>query len=156
MDRTSTRVQRRAVFPAGTWKVWAALTRPEELSGWFGAEVVSIDLRPGGRIVFRDAEGRVHRAAIEIVEAPHRLVFRWLPAPVAPVGAPGTDSDWSPGSTVELIIEEAEEGTALTVIQTPWAGEAAQPELVQMARPIFLGAPPPQPLGGPPQIRMQA
>ena len=80
---TRARVERQAVYPVGREEVWAAITRPQELSRWFGAEVVSLDLRPAGRIVVRDAGGASRRALIETVEAPRRFAFRWLPAPGA-------------------------------------------------------------------------
>src|SRR5882757_7231640 len=48
------RVEKRIVYPVGREEVWAAITRPEELSRWFGMEVVSLDLRPAGRVVFKD------------------------------------------------------------------------------------------------------
>src|SRR5438132_838455 len=86
------RIEKRAVYPVGRREVWAAITRPEELSRWFGSEVVALDLRPGGRIVFRDGSGESHRALVEVVEAPSRFAFRWLPAPVR------AGSDRRPGS----------------------------------------------------------
>jgi uncharacterized protein YndB with AHSA1/START domain len=150
-----TRIEKRAVYSVGRWEVWAALTRPEELSRWFGSEVVSLDLRPGGRIVFRDADGGPHRALIEVVEAPARFAFRWLPAPVR------AGSQRSPGSRVELLLEEVPGGTALTVVETPWVplGDPVHPA------PIVVGAPgsypgshpgsPPDPPGAPPRIMLE-
>ena len=44
--RSRARVEKRIVYPVGREEVWAAITRPEELSRWFGMEVVSFDLRP--------------------------------------------------------------------------------------------------------------
>jgi len=69
------RIEKRAVYPVGRREVWAAITKPEELSRWFGSEVVALDLRPGGRIVFRDGSGESHRALVEIVEAPARFAM---------------------------------------------------------------------------------
>src|SRR6266581_2292425 len=74
------RVEKRVVFPVGRREVWAALTRPDELSSWFGIDVVSLELRPAGRIVFRGADGASRRALVEIVDEPARFAFRWLPA----------------------------------------------------------------------------
>ncbi len=83
------RVEKRVVYPVGREEVWAAITRPEELSRWFGMEVVSLDLRPAGRIVFKDGGGTSRRALVEEVEPPCRFVL------------------------------EVPEGTALTVVETP-------------------------------------
>src|SRR2546430_1399507 len=60
--RSRARVEKQVVYRVGREEVWAAITRPEELSRWFGMEVVSLDLRPAGRIVFKDS-GRTSRRA---------------------------------------------------------------------------------------------
>jgi uncharacterized protein YndB with AHSA1/START domain len=140
MDRRA-RVERQAVYPVGREEVWAAITRPQELSRWFGAEVVSLDLRPAGRIVFRDAGGASRRALIETVEAPHRFAFRWLPSP----GRAGGD----PGSRVEFLLEEVVEGTALTVVETP---SLAVGEMIPMVGPVVIAGSLPDPIGAPPRI----
>src|SRR5260370_38226430 len=80
------RVEKRVVSPVGREEVWAAITRPEELSRWFGMEVVSLDLRPAGRIVFKDGGGPSRRALAEEVDPPGPLAFPWLPTPAG--GAP--------------------------------------------------------------------
>ncbi|HEU5002939.1 MAG TPA: SRPBCC domain-containing protein [Actinomycetota bacterium] len=133
------KVERRVVFTAGTWEVWAALTRPEKLSEWFGEEVVTLDLRPGGRLVFRDAAGHLRRAIIEVVDAPERFAFRWLPAPVAPGGqAP----ERIPGSRVEFLVRPEEGGTSLTVVETPAVALPAPGEMLPVPGPIVLAPPP--------------
>jgi uncharacterized protein YndB with AHSA1/START domain len=136
------RVEKRVVYPVGREEVWAALTRPEELSRWFGMEVVSLDLRPAGRIVFQDGSGRSRRALVEEVEPPCRFVFRWLPTPA---GGPARD----PGSRVDFFLEEVDEGTALTVVETP---SLAVGEMIPMVGPVLLAGPMPDPAGAPPRI----
>ena len=142
------RIEKRAVYPVGRREVWAAITKPEELSRWFGSEVVALDLRPGGRIVFRDGSGESHRALVEVVEAPARFAFRWLPAPVR------AGSERRPGSRVEFNLEEVPEGTALTVVETPWVPVG---EPVHVA-PVFVGVPGslPDPPTAPPRIMLRA
>ena len=44
-------IERELILPAPPARVWAALTQPDQLSAWFGARA-SIDLRPGGEVVF--------------------------------------------------------------------------------------------------------
>src|SRR5712691_5632926 len=142
------RVEKRVVYPVGREEVWAAITRPEELSRWFGMEVVSLDLRPAGRIVFRDGGGTSRRALVEEVEPPWRFVFRWLPAPA---GGPGRD----PGSRVDFSLEEVPGGTALTVVETP---SLAVGEMIPMGGPVFLAGSmpdPPDPIGAPPRIMVE-
>jgi uncharacterized protein YndB with AHSA1/START domain len=136
------RVEKRVVYPVGREEVWAAITRPEELSRWFGMEVVSLDLRPAGRIVFKDGGGTSRRALVEEVEPPCRFVFRWLPTPA---GGPARD----PGSRVDFFLEEVPGGTALTVVETP---SLAVGEMIPMVRPVFLAGSMPDPVGAPPRI----
>jgi uncharacterized protein YndB with AHSA1/START domain len=144
-------VQRRVVFPVGRWDLWAALTRPEELSRWFGAEVLSVEARPGDRIVVRDAEGTLHRAIVETAEAPSRFAFRWLPAAVKPGEGPNRDCcEFSPGSRVEFLIEETDEGSALTVVETPYGDFL---ETVEISGPIFVSGGMADPVGAPPRIQ---
>lgn len=140
------RVEKRVVYPVGREEVWAAITRPEELSRWFGMEVVSLDLRPAGRIVFKDGGGTSRRALVEEVEPPCRFVFRWLPTPA---GGPARD----PGSRVDFLLEEVPEGTALTVVETP---SLAVGEMIPMVGPVFLARPMPDPVGAPPRITVGA
>ena len=140
------RVEKRVVYPVGREEVWAAITRPEELSRWFGMEVVSLDLRPAGRVVFKDGGGTSRRALVEEVEPPCRFVFRWLPTPA---GGPARD----PGTRVDFLLEEVPEGTALTVVETP---SLAVGEMIPMVGPVFLAGPVPDPVGAPPRITVGA
>ena len=135
------KVERRVVFPVGVWEVWGALTRRDKLSEWFGEEVVSLDLRPGGRLVFRGAGGQLRRAIVEVVDAPERFAFRWLPAPLPPDG--GLPSR-APGSRVEFVIRPQDAGTALTVVETPAVALPAPGEMLPLSGPIIVGAPPGQ------------
>ncbi len=136
------RVEKQVVYPVERDEVWAAITQPAELSRWFGAEVVSLDLRPAGRLVVRHPDGISRRALIETVEAPSRFAFRWLPAPA---GAQGAD----PGSRVEFVLAEVAEGTELTVVETP---SLAVGELVPMVGPVILAGSMSDPIGAPPRI----
>jgi hypothetical protein len=104
--------------------------------------VVSLDLRPAGRIVFKDGGGTSRRALVEEVEPPCRFVFRWLPTPA---GGPARD----PGSRVDFFLEEVPGGTALTVVETP---SLAVGEMIPMVRPVFLAGSMPDPVGAPPRI----
>lgn len=136
------KVERRVVFPVGRPEVWSAITQPRELSRWFGADVVSLDLRPAGRMVVRDADGASRRALIETVDAPRRFAFRWLPAPAGP----GRGAD--PGSRVEYVLEEVPGGTALTVVETP---SLAVGQMIPWPEAVVIGRSMPDPLGAPPR-----
>ncbi len=141
------RVERVEVFAVPREQVWRAITQPERLSEWFGATAVELELRPGGRVAFRDAQGLVRRALVEIVEPPARLVFRWLPFIVSSDGC----LQRAPGTTVELVLEELAEGTRLTVV------ESHLPALYETtpARPVFLQPTPPDPHDAPPRVFLE-
>jgi uncharacterized protein YndB with AHSA1/START domain len=104
------RVRREVVLPTDPERAWSAVTR--EMTAWFGAEV-DIDLHPGGRVTFRWPDGWERGAVLEHVEAPRTLVFRWLPFERNLLGG------MRPAGTgrVELLLEEAEGGTRLSVTE---------------------------------------
>jgi uncharacterized protein YndB with AHSA1/START domain len=90
-------VTREIVFPASPDEVWAALTDPEQLEEWF-ANDVELDPHEGGAGVFRWDNGEERRATVVEAAPGERLVLGW-------------DDD----GTVELTLEEVEEGTRLVV-----------------------------------------
>jgi uncharacterized protein YndB with AHSA1/START domain len=90
-------VTREIVFPVPPDEVWEALTDPEQLEEWF-ANDVELDPREGGEGVFRWDDGEERRATVVVAEPGERLVL-----------------DWDDEGTVELTLEEVEEGTRLLV-----------------------------------------
>jgi uncharacterized protein YndB with AHSA1/START domain len=103
-------VRRVVEIGASRERVWSALTEPKALLRWFPTERAEIDLRPGGEAAFvweEDAD----EAVIEVVERPHRFVFRWRPA--------GLDR---PYTTVSFTLEEIDDSnTRLTLVETGFA-----------------------------------
>jgi uncharacterized protein YndB with AHSA1/START domain len=95
-------VEREITIPATPAEVWPALTQSDEVSVWFGADV-ELDVRPGGRAVFRWSDGTVRHAVVEEVEPEHRLSFRWLEA--------------IPSTRVEVTLDEVAEGTRVRVVE---------------------------------------
>jgi uncharacterized protein YndB with AHSA1/START domain len=57
-------------------QVWRAITRPEQLAAWFGADA-EVDPTPGGTVRFRWPDGEERRGVVEVAEAPRRFAFRW-------------------------------------------------------------------------------
>lgn len=90
-------VTREIVFPVPPDQVWEALTDPEQLEEWF-ANDVELDPREGGEGVFRWDDGEERHATVLVAEPGERLVL-----------------DWDDEGTVELTLEEVEEGTRLLV-----------------------------------------
>ena len=71
-------VEREVTVPATPGEVWPAVTQSDEVSAWFGADA-QLEVRPGGRGVFRWRDGTERHVVVEDVEPPRRLSFRWLP-----------------------------------------------------------------------------
>ena len=106
-----TAVRREVILDAPREEVWRALTRPERLREWFANEV-ELDARPGGEGTFRWGDGSLRRASVDAVESERRLAFTWR-----------DESDGAGAEThVELALEDAPEGTRLTVVETPTSG----------------------------------
>ena len=106
------RISRETLLPSVSAAVWRALTDPVELAEWFGA-AVELDLRPGGRALFRWEDGSSRPAVLEEVEPGRRLVFRWLPFERLDDGT----VLGLPSSRVELALEDQGEATRLTVVE---------------------------------------
>jgi uncharacterized protein YndB with AHSA1/START domain len=94
-------VTREIVFPVPPGEVWDALTDPEQLEEWF-ANDVELDPREGGEGVFRWDDGEERHATVVEAAPGERLVL-----------------DCDEEGTVELTLEEVEEGTRLLVRESP-------------------------------------
>jgi uncharacterized protein YndB with AHSA1/START domain len=70
-------ISREITIAAPPAAVWAIITEPGHLSGWFSDEAV-IDLRPGGAMLLTWHGHGTYRARVETVEPLHRFAFRWL------------------------------------------------------------------------------
>ncbi|HET7045967.1 MAG TPA: SRPBCC domain-containing protein [Gaiellaceae bacterium] len=100
-------VTRELVLPAPPEEVWEALTDPERLMEWFANDVEW----DGDELVYRWGDGEERRARIDEAEEPRRLGFRWS-------GGDGAET------SVTFELEEASEGTLLTVTEGSDAGWA--------------------------------
>lgn len=110
-------VTRELVLPVPPEEVWEALTDPERLAEWFANEVE----RDGDALVYRWDDGEVRRATIEEADEPRRLGFRWA------------DEDGGDESRVVFELEEAADGTRLTITEEPTSGWSSALELRALA-----------------------
>lgn len=117
-------VFRREHLPAPADVVWDAVTRSDQLSAWFGAEV-DLDPRPGGPARFRGHDGSHRHGLVEEVEPGHRIVFRWWPLGAAGIGA----------TRVEITVDPEIDGSTsiLTISETPLPSATAPPRNVLLS-----------------------
>ena len=112
-------IEREVILPVPPARVWAALTQADQLGAWFGTQA-SIDLRPGGEVVFT-WDGSTgprggSRGVIETLEPPRRFAFRWQAA-----------EGEAAMTRVEFRLEPHAEGTRLFVVESGFA--SLPPEL---------------------------
>jgi uncharacterized protein YndB with AHSA1/START domain len=106
------RIEREVTIPAPPGDVWPAVTDSGELSAWFGADA-ELDVRPGGRGIFRWPDGTERHVVVEEVEPARRLSFRWLPFQRTADGEIVT----LPSTRVEITLDEVFEGTRVRVVE---------------------------------------
>jgi uncharacterized protein YndB with AHSA1/START domain len=104
------RIERDILIDAPVEVVWAVVTEPEHIRGWF-SDAVELDLRPGGKAVLHwDEYGRV-AGRVERVEPPHFFSFRW-------VVHPGADIAEDNATLVEFSLRPEGDATRLTVVES--------------------------------------
>ncbi|MDI2125554.1 SRPBCC domain-containing protein [Yinghuangia seranimata] len=107
-------IEREVLIHAPVERVWAVLTRAEHIGVWFGTgQPASVDLRPGGWIVFDHPGHGEIPALVEEIDAPHRLTFRW-----AVVGPGGTRPAQGNQTLVTLTLTEEAGGTRVNVLES--------------------------------------
>jgi uncharacterized protein YndB with AHSA1/START domain len=104
------RIEREIVIEAPVDTVWAVVTQPEHIAGWF-SESVEIDLTPGGKLALHWEQHGTVGGRVERVEPPHFFSFRWAVDP---------DVEMTDGNStlVEFSLTAEGEGTRLTVVET--------------------------------------
>lgn len=105
-------------------KVWAAITRPEQMMRWWGPDAgptlnVVADVRPGGRfsVVFRLMNGEEHNPTgiYQEVIPEKKLVFTWELQGAA-----------EPDTLVTFLLEPVDDGTRLTLTHEHLPDEASR------------------------------
>jgi uncharacterized protein YndB with AHSA1/START domain len=109
-------VERHVTLPADPAVVWEHLTDGDLVADWMGGDV-EIDPRPGGAITMTPEKGPTVWGTVEEVVPGRRLQWSWR-----------TD-DGLP-TQVEIELEPAEDGSALTVRETllPWTITGLPPQ----------------------------
>jgi uncharacterized protein YndB with AHSA1/START domain len=110
-------VERQLVIPFARQRVWDAITKPEQMSRWFG-DKITMELKPGSPMYFQWGEGCPVRGRVEAVEPIDRFAYRWVPYADTDHSIPFEEM----GTTlVEFTLEETAEGIRLTVLESGFA-----------------------------------
>ena len=113
------RIEEQVLLPTSRERVWRALTDPDELGAWFGANISGATIAPGahvvGRITIPNYEHVPFDVIVEEMVPEQRFSWRWHPAAIEP----GVDYSAEPRTLVEFTLEDAPGGgTLLRVVET--------------------------------------
>ena len=114
-------VRKTVELAAAPERVWRAITDPEELARWF-PDRVDQAMEPGTEGGFIWEKYGRYAFRCEVVEPPHRLVWRWARDPDTPLEETVT-------TEVEWILEPRDDGgTTLSVRESGFASQADRTE----------------------------
>jgi uncharacterized protein YndB with AHSA1/START domain len=99
--------------------VWGFMVDPAALSVWFGADAW-LELRPGGVVRFRFADGIERRGSVEDVTMFRELTWRWREHRGAGFGSRIGDA-----SLVTIELHRITEGTRVRITERPATALAA-------------------------------
>jgi uncharacterized protein YndB with AHSA1/START domain len=127
-DAVTDRIEKKILLRAPRTRVWRALTDAEEFGTWFGVKfdgpfvpgalqrgvIVPTKVDDDVAKAQQPYEGRLFEITIETIEPERRFAFRWHPFAVEP------DVDYSsePTTLVVFLLEDAANGTMLTVSES--------------------------------------
>ena len=117
-DTVSTdHIEKRVVLRAPRTRVWRALTNANEFGTWFrvkleGAFTEGRWIR--GRLAIPDYEHLTLEMLVERIDPERYFSYRWHPYAVDPA----VDYSAEPTTLVEFTLEETDDGTALTIVES--------------------------------------
>jgi uncharacterized protein YndB with AHSA1/START domain len=118
MPATSTdRIEKQIVLDAPRSRVWRALTDVRQFNQWFGVNLerpFTAGEMTSGRITIRGYDHILMEAWVEKIEPEHHFSFRWHPGSADP----SVDYSKEPTTLVVFTLEDEDEGTKLTIIET--------------------------------------
>ena len=111
------RIEKRLVLRAPRARVWRAVSTAAEFGAWFRVQFED-DFAEGatvhGRITHPGYEHVTMEMRIERIEPEQYFSYRWHPYAVEP----GVDYSAEPTTLVEFLLEDADGGTALTIVES--------------------------------------
>jgi len=117
MSSSTDRIEKQIVLKAPRSRVWRSLPDHQEFGTWFRVKLAS-PFAPGrpvsGQVNYPGYEHVKFSVEVERMEPETLFSFRWHPAAVDPK----QDYSKEPTTLVEFRLEEAREGTRLTVVES--------------------------------------
>ena len=114
---TPDRIEKQVTLDAPRSRVWRALTDVAQFNAWFGVKLSS-PFVPGaevsGQITIRDYDHVTMTIWIETMEPERFFSFRWHPYAIEP----GVDYAAEPTTLVSFTLEDAGQGTRLTIVES--------------------------------------
>jgi len=111
------RIEKKILLHAPRERVWRALTDAAEFGAWFRAKLDGpfvVGKRVRGRVTYPGYEHLTFDVLIERLEPERLFSLRWHPAAVDPA----VDYSKEPTTLVEFRLEDASEGTWLSVVES--------------------------------------
>ena len=117
MNAIPDRIEKKILLRAPKARVWRALADTKEFGAWFGVNLQG-EFSPGatvsGKITTKGYEHLTMVVTVERVDKERLLSFRWHPGGTET----NVDDSGDPMTLVEFQIEEAKDGTMLTVVES--------------------------------------
>ena len=114
---SSDRVEKEILLRAPRSRVWRAVTDSSQFGTWFRAKLeaqFNVGARVRGKITHPGYEHLTLELLVERMDAERLFSFRWHPYAIDP----RVDYSAEPTTLVEFRLEEAAEGTHLTVVES--------------------------------------
>ena len=117
-NRTSTdRIEKSFTFRAPRSRVWRALTTAEEFGAWFGVKLeggFAEGATVRGKLTIKRYENVMLEVLVERIQPEHHFSYRWHPYAIDP----NVDYSAEPTTLVEFRLDEVDDGTQLTIIES--------------------------------------
>jgi uncharacterized protein YndB with AHSA1/START domain len=111
------RIEKKVILRAPRSRVWRAITNADEFGTWFGVKLegaFSEGAAIRGKITYPGYEHLTMELQVERIEPERYFAYRWHPYAVDPA----VDYSAEPSTLVEFLLEDAEGGTSLTIIES--------------------------------------
>jgi len=116
-ETTTDRIEKNILLRAPRSRVWKALTNAEEFGTWFRVKLnggFEVGKRITGQITYPGYEHLSMDVTVEKMEAEKLFSYRWHPGATEV----GVDYSKEPTTLVEFRLEEAPDGTMLTILES--------------------------------------